>query len=45
MGFFDGAEICELLGIYNLHLPKSIIRKENVGSYRDDGLGVLRSRN
>ena len=24
---FDGAEICELVGIYNLHLLKSIIRK------------------
>ena len=43
MGCFDGAEICELAGIYNLHLLKSIIRKENVGLYRDAGLGVLRN--
>ena len=42
MRCFDGAEICELVGISNLHLLKSIIRKENVGLYRDDGLGVLR---
>ena len=42
MGCFDGAEICELVGIYNLHLLKSII-KENVGLYHDDGLGVLRN--
>ena len=43
MGCFDGAEICELAGIYNLNLLKSIIRKENVGLYRDDGLSVLRN--
>ena len=43
MGCFDGAEICELAGIYNLNLLKSIIRKENVGFYRDAGLGVLRN--
>ena len=43
MGCFDGAGICELVGIYNLHLLKGIIRKENVGLYRDDGLGVLRN--
>ena len=43
MACFDGAEICELVGIYNFHLLKSIIRKENVGLYCDDGLGVLRN--
>ena len=29
--------------IYNLHLLKIKLRKENVGLYRDDGLGVLRN--
>ena len=43
VGCFDGVEICELVGIYNLNLLKSIIRKKNVGLYRDDGLGVLRN--
>ena len=43
MACFDGAEICELVGIYNFHLLKSIIRNENVGLYCDDGLGVLRN--
>ena len=43
MGCFDGAEICELVGIYNLHQLKSVMRKENVGLYRDDGLGILRN--
>ena len=43
MGCFDGAEICELVGIYNLYQSKNVIRKENAGLYRDDGLGVLRN--
>ena len=37
------AEICELMGIYNLHQLKNEIRKENAGLYRDDGLGILRN--
>ena len=43
MGRFDGAEVCELVGVYILHLLKTVIRKENVGLYRDDGLGILRN--
>ena len=43
MGCFDGAEICELVGIYNLHQLKSVMRKENACLYRDDGLGILRN--
>ena len=43
MGCFDGAEICELVGIYNLHRLKSVMRKENACLYRDDGLGILRN--
>jgi hypothetical protein len=38
MGFFDGAEICELIGLYILEeLEKLDIQ---VGIYRDDGLAV-----
>ena len=43
MGCFDGAEVCELVGVYILHLLKTVMRKENVGLYRDDGLGILRN--
>ena len=43
MGCFDGAEVCELVGVYILHLLKTVKRKENVGLYRDDGLGILRT--
>ena len=43
MGCFNGAEVCELVGVYILHLLKTVMRKENVGLYRDDGLGILRN--
>ena len=43
MGCFDEAEVCDLVGIYSLNLLKTIIRKENVGLYGDDGLGIIRN--
>ena len=43
MGCFDGAEVCELVGVYILHLLKTVMGKENVGLYVDDGLGILRN--
>ena len=43
VGCFDGAEVCELVGVYSLRLLKIVTRKENVGLYRDDGLGILRN--
>jgi hypothetical protein len=40
MGSYDGAEVCELVGLYILNnIP--IISKQNVGLYRDDGLAVI----
>ena len=38
MGCFDGAEVCELVGLYILSKLKHLIM--NFGLYRDDGLGV-----
>ena len=43
MGSFDGAEICELVGIFIIHKLSSIINKNNMGLYRDDGLMILRN--
>ena len=43
MGCFDGDEICELVGIYNLHQLKNVKRKENAGLCREDGLGISRN--
>ena len=41
MGSLDGAELCELTGLFMLNeLSKSFI-KEDVGIYRDDGLSTF----
>ena len=40
MGAFDGAESCDLIGLYLLHLLTTNIENIVVGLYRDDGLCV-----
>ena len=44
MGSFDGAEICVLVCLFLLDRLASVLGKENVGLYRDDGLAVLRNK-
>ena len=44
-GSFDGAEICELLGLYIQSRLEKILPKSNFGLYRDDGLALLRYLN
>ena len=39
MGSYDGAEVCELVGIYLLHQVNTEFPNINFGLYRDDGLG------
>ena len=45
MGSFDGAEICEIVGLYLLHSitqkRKGIVNSERIGIYRDDGLIIV----
>ena len=41
MGSFDGAEVCELVGLYMLDQLEANFGKNTFGLYRDDGLGVL----
>ena len=44
MGIHDGAEICELVGLFILnHLSKKF-GKESIGLYRDDGLALIKSK-
>ena len=47
MGSWDGAEICELVGLYLLNLLTNGTQKvfdiQNVGLYRDDGLALIRA--
>ena len=45
MGSFDGAEICELVGLYIQSKLEKILPKLNFGLYRDDGLALLRNLN
>ena len=42
MGSYDGAEVCELVGIFLLSELSNITNKKDVGLYRDDGLALLR---
>ena len=41
MGSYDGAETCELVGIYILDKLSDIIPKDQIGLYRDDGLSII----
>ena len=43
MESFDGAEICELVGLYLLDKLSSLIGRKKVGLYRDDGLTAINS--
>ena len=45
MGSYDGTEMCELVGAYILSHPETIINKNKMGLYRDDGLLFLRGAN
>ena len=38
MGSFDGAELCELVGLSILHISGKKYGKQRIGLYRDDGL-------
>ena len=38
MGSYDGAEICQLVGLYILHVLREKYGKDKIGLYRDDGL-------
>ena len=46
MGSFNGAEICDLVGLFLLNeINKSNIFNHNeFGLYRDDGMAVIRSK-
>ena len=41
MGAYDGAEVCELVGILLLHTLKQKYQDNNFGLYRDDGLAIF----
>ena len=41
MGSYNGAEVCELVGLYILNRLSEKYDKESTGFYRDDGLAVF----
>ena len=43
MGSFDGAEVCELIGLFLLDNLSEKHGKKNVGLYRDDDLVLLKN--
>ena len=43
MGSYDGAEVCELVGLYLLSLLANEFGKHNIGLYRDDGLSPFQN--
>jgi hypothetical protein len=42
MGSFDGAELCELVGLYILSKMEKLINQDHIGLYRDDGLAAIK---
>ena len=40
----DGAEVCELVGLFLLHKMRNNIPEVKFGLYRDDGLGYYSAR-
>ena len=43
LGAYDGAEICELVGIFMSSLLSKKFSSSNIGLYRDDGFSVFRN--
>ena len=43
MGAYDGAEVCELIGIFLLNLVGRQYDPKNIGLYRDDGLSIFKN--
>ena len=43
IGAYDGAEACELIGLYIFGKLTAHLSRQSVGLYRDDGLAVLES--
>ena len=42
MGAYDGAKICELVGLFILSKFQQLNKIKNFGLYRDDGLAVVK---
>ena len=45
MGSYDGAKVCEIVGMFMLVMLSKSFEKNSIGLYRDDGLSVFRNYN
>ena len=45
MGSYDGAEVCEIIGLFMLDMLSKLFEKNSIGLYRDNGLSILRNYN
>ena len=43
MGSYDGADVCELVGLYLLNLLTNEFGKHNISLYRDDGISCFQN--
>ena len=43
MGTYNGAKVCDFIGIYMLYLIEKKYDLKNIGPYRDDGLAVFKN--
>ena len=43
MGSYDGAEVCELIGVFMLSVIGNKYNPNNIGLHRDDGLAVFKN--
>ena len=43
MGSYDGAEVCELVGLFLLNELNEFFGKDIVELYRDDGLAIVKN--
>ena len=41
----DGAETCELVGLFLLYIICEKLNKDNIGLYRDEGLACFKNNN
>ena len=45
MGSYDGAEMCEIIGLFILDILSKLFEKNSIGLYRDDGQSISRNYN
>ena len=38
---FDGAEVCDMVGLFLLHQSTKLVGKSSIGLYRNDSLAIL----